>query len=83
MNEEIMNNEVIEETIEEVTKANPVRGLKIAAVVGATVLVGVGAYKLGKRIYTKIKARRAEKKSNDIENVDYVDVVETSSEDAE
>lgn len=83
MNEEIMNNEVIEETIGDVATATPVKGLKIAAVVGAAALVGVGAYKLGKHLYAKIKARRAEKKLKDVENVDYTEIVDAGSEDAE
>lgn len=80
--EEIMNNEMVAEEAVEVVTANPVNGFKVAAGVGVAALVGFGAYKLGKLIVAKIKARKG--KLNTVE-AEYADVEsdETDSEYAE
>jgi len=58
---EIMNNEEVVETTEEIVKAGTGKGLKIAAGVGLAVLTGVMAYKyIVKPIAAKIKAKKEE-----------------------
>lgn len=60
MNEEIMVNELIEETADKITTTRSSgKGFKVAAGVGLTVLVGVVAYKyVIKPVVAKIKAQK-------------------------
>lgn len=61
MNEEIMVNELIEETTDKITttSSGKGKGFKVAAGVGLTVLVGVVAYKyVIKPVVAKIKAQK-------------------------
>ncbi len=59
MNEEIMVNELIEETTDKITTTSSGKGFKVAAGVGLTVLVGVVAYKyVIKPVVAKIKAQK-------------------------
>lgn len=78
---EIMVNEEVIETAEEIATSGPSKGFKIAAGVGIAALVGGLAYKfIAKPIVAKIKAKKAEK---EIEaEYDYVDdEVEATDED--
>lgn len=64
-NTEIMNNEVIEVT-EEIAKTGLSKGVKVAAGIGLTVVVGVIAYKyVGKPVIAKIKAKIEQKKASE------------------
>lgn len=64
-NTEIMNNEVIEVT-EEIAKTGLSKGVKVAAGIGLTVVVGVIAYKyVGKPVIAKIKAKIEQKKTSE------------------
>lgn len=63
MNEEIMLNEFIEDTTDEIATASSGKGFKVAAGVGLTVLVGVISYKyVIKPIVTKIKAKKEQQR---------------------
>lgn len=58
---EIMNNEEVIEVTEEIATAGSGKGLKIAAGIGLTVLVGGLAYKyVVKPMWAKIKAKKEE-----------------------
>lgn len=57
---EIVNNEVIE-VAEELVPVTSGNGLKIAGGIGLAAIVGVAAYKGGKLIWAKIKAKKEEK----------------------
>lgn len=56
MENEIMLNEEVMDTEVEVAEANSNRGLMLAAGIGLAVLVGVGIYKIVK----KVKAKKAQ-----------------------
>lgn len=60
---EIMNNEEVIEVTEEIATAGSGKGLKIAAGIGLTVLVGGLAYKyVVKPMWAKIKAKKEDQK---------------------
>lgn len=64
-NTEIMNNEVIEAT-EEIVETGMSKGIKVAAGIGLTVVVGVIAYKyVAKPVIAKIKAEIEQRKAKD------------------
>ena len=85
MMNETMANEVGTEMTGNVAAATSKSGLKTAAKVGGIALIGVGIYKLGKLIATKIKARKNKKHANDkdVECVEEAECVEVDSVDAE
>lgn len=65
MNEEIMLNEFIEDTTDEIATASSGKGFKVAAGVGLTVLVGVISYKyVIKPVIAKIKAKKEQQRIN-------------------
>lgn len=71
---EIMNNEEVIEATEEIATAGSGDGLKIAAGIGLTVLVGGIAYKyIVKPIWTKIKAKKEEQKISVEDNDEFED----------
>lgn len=77
-NEILVNDEVIEET-EEIAKRNSGTGLKKAAGIGLTLLVGGIAYKFAiKPIAAKIKAKRASRKIEVKDNNDNVVPIDIS-----
>lgn len=86
-----MENEIMEmvneEVVTDVTEVVPTesgKGWKVAAGVGLTILAGVVAFKIGKKIVAKIKAKKEE--AGMIENVEYTEVDQTkvdSEEEAE
>lgn len=59
MDEIIINEEIMEEEVQETSKSG--NGWLIAAGVAAVAAVGYGAYRAGKAIIGKIKAKRAER----------------------
>lgn len=64
-NTEIMNNEVIEAT-EEIVETGMSKGVKVAAGIGLTVVVGVIAYKyVAKPVIAKIRAEIEQRKAKD------------------
>ena len=58
MENEIMNTEEVMDEAVEVAEETSGKGWKIAAGVGLAVLIGVGCYKLGRKIAMKIKAKK-------------------------
>lgn len=61
-NNEILTNEEVMETTEEIVNASSGKGFKVAAGIGLAVLAGVVAYKyIGKPLLAKIKAKKEEK----------------------
>ena len=56
-NNELMVNEEVVETVEEAVLDSG-KGWKMVAGVGLAVLVGVGVYKIGKKIAANIKAKK-------------------------
>lgn len=62
-NNEIMNNEVVEATEEVIENAGLSKGVKIAAGIGLSVVVGVVVYKyVAKPVIANIKAQIEQKK---------------------
>ena len=60
-NNEILTNEEVMETTEEIVNASSGKGFKVAAGIGLAVLAGVVAYKyIGKPLLAKIKAKKEE-----------------------
>lgn len=58
MENEIMTNEEVLETVENVAEDNTVSGWAIAAVIGAAALVGIGIYKGAKKVIGIVKAKK-------------------------
>lgn len=76
---EIMNNEEVIETTEEIVNASSGKGFKVAAGVGLTVFGGVVAYKyVVKPIMAKIKARKEQQEEDKV--ADIAEFRETKSE---
>lgn len=76
---EIMNNEEVIETTEEIVNASSGKGFKVAAGVGLTVVGGVAAYKyVVKPIMAKIKARKEQQEEDKV--ADITEFRETESE---
>lgn len=81
MENEIMNNEeIMETTTEEIAKAGSGKGLAIAAGIGLVALVGAVAYKFGRPMIAKIKAKKEQKGVVDAEVVAEEDVDDDSKE---
>ena len=81
-NNEILTNEEVMETTEEIVNASSGKGLKVAAGIGLAVLAGVVAYKyIGKPLLAKIKAKKEE--TQEITDVEFneSDVKDEDSED--
>lgn len=79
-NTAIMNNEVME-TTEEIIETGMSKGLKVAAGIGLTVIVGVIAYKyVAKPVIAKIKAEINQKKMVAAEAEMYVGESDVSEE---
>lgn len=82
-NLEIMNNEEVVETTEEIVKTDFGKGFKVVALVGLTVLVGVAAYKyVVKPTVARIIAKKNQQTipvvvDNDIEEDETKEVDET------
>lgn len=58
-NNEILTNEEVMETTEEIVNASSGKGFKVAAGIGLAVLAGVVAYKyIGKPLLAKLKAKK-------------------------
>ena len=63
MNEEIMLNEFIEDTTDEIATASSGKGFKVAGIVALAVLGGVGAYRyIVKPMVAKIKAKKEQQR---------------------
>ena len=81
-NNEILTNEEVMETTEEIGNASSGKGVKVAAGIGLAVLAGVVAYKyIGKPLLAKLKAKKEEKQ--EIADVEFneSDVKDEDSED--
>ena len=81
-NNEILTNEEVMETTEEIVNASSGKCFKVAAGIDLAVLAGVVAYKyIGKPLLAKIKAKKEEKQ--EIADVEFneSDVKEEDSED--
>ena len=81
-NNEILTNEEVMETTEEIVNAGSGKGFKVAAGIGLAVLAGVVAYKyIGKPLLAKIKAKKEE--TQEITDVEFneSDVKDEDSED--
>ena len=81
-NNEILTNEEVMETTEEIVNASSGKGFKVAAGIGLAVLAGVVAYKyIGKPLLAKIKAKKEE--TQEITDVEFneSDVTDEDSED--
>lgn len=61
MENEIMVNEEVMNEVAEVVEDTASNGWKIAAGIGIAAVVGVVAYKVGKKIYAKVKAAKEAK----------------------
>lgn len=80
-NEIMVNEEVIENTTEEIAEATSGKGWLIAAGIGVAALVGVGIYKIAKKVKANIKAKKEEEAM--IEDVEYTEIeTEDCSEEA-
>lgn len=80
-NTKIMDNEVIEVTEEVVENAGMSKGIKIAAGIGLSVIVGVVVYKyVAKPVIANIKAQINQKKMATAEQEMYVDESDSVSE---
>lgn len=67
-NNEILTNEEVMETTEEIVNASSGKGFKVAAGIGLAVLAGVVAYKyIGKPLLAKIKAQKEKQEITDVE----------------
>ena len=75
---EIMVNEDVIETTEEIATASSGNGIKKAVGTGLTLLVGFVAYKyVIKPVVTKIKAKKEQQKiDKDFDDVEYTDIDE-------
>lgn len=82
-NNEIMNEnyEVTETNDEEIVETSSCNGLKVAGGICLLAAAGFGAYKLGKRIVAKIKAKREQKRIESEEPV--YELVEDDDENVE
>ena len=81
-NNEILTNEEVMETTEEIVNASSGKDFKVAAGIGLAVLAGVVAYKyIGKPLLAKIKAKKEE--TQEITDVEFneSDVKDEDSED--
>jgi hypothetical protein len=81
-NNEILTNEEVMKTTEEIVNASSGKGFKVAAGIGLAVLSGVVAYKyIGKPLLAKIKAKKEE--TQEITDVEFneSDVKDEDSED--
>ena len=81
-NNEILTNEEVMVTTEEIVNASSGKGFKVAAGIGLAVLAGVVAYKyIGKPLLAKIKAKKEE--TQEITDVEFneSDVKDEDSED--
>lgn len=80
-NTKIMDNEVIEATEEVIENTGMSKGIKIAAGIGLSVLVGVVVYKyVAKPVIANIKAQIHQKKMAESEQEMYVDESDGISE---
>lgn len=80
-NTKIMNNEVIEATEEVIENTGMSKGMKIAAGIGLSVVVGVVVYKyVAKPVIANIKAQINQKKMATAEQEMYVDESDGSDE---
>lgn len=80
-NTKIMNNEVIEATEEVIENTGMSKGMKIAAGIGLSVVVGVVVYKyVAKPVIANIKAKIEQKKMATTEQKIYVDESDGSDE---
>lgn len=76
---EIMNNEEVIETTEEIVNASSGKGFKVAAGISLTAVVGVAAYRyVVKPIMAKIKARKEQQEEDKVADID--EFRETESE---
>lgn len=73
-NKEIMVNDEVIENAEEITAGKSHKGLLVAAGIGAAVLVGVGIYKIVKKVRANAKAKKGDPEL--IECDDYTEVEE-------
>ena len=82
---EIMNNEEIIETTEEIVEAGSGKGIKIAAGIGLAALGGLIAYKyIGKPVIAKIKAKREQHKEKKevLDNENVIEIIPTEEEES-
>lgn len=71
MNEEIITNEEVIETTEEIVKAGSGKGLKVAVGAGLAILIGINVYKyVAKPLTAKIKAKKEQSKIIDTVEVE-------------
>ena len=71
MNEQIITNEEVIETTEEIVKAGSGKGLKVAVGVGLAILIGINVYKyVAKPLAAKIKAKKEQSKIIDTAEVE-------------
>ena len=79
-NNEILTNEEVMETTEEIVNASSGKGFKVAAGIGLAVLAGAYKY-IGKPLLAKLKAKKEEKQ--EIADVEFneSDVKDEDSED--
>ena len=81
-NTEIMNNEVVETTEEVIENTSLSKGVKIAAGVGLSVVVGVIVYKyVAKPVIANIKAQIEQKKMAAEENTVILEESDVATED--
>lgn len=79
-NEIMVNEEVVENTVEEIAEGTSGKGWLVAAGIGVVVLVGVGIYKITKKVKANIAAKKEEAAM--VECEDYEEVTEEVSEEA-
>lgn len=71
MNEQIITNEEVIETTEEIVKAGSGKGLKVAVGAGLAILIGINVYKyVAKPLAAKIKAKKEQSKIIDTTEVE-------------
>lgn len=71
-NKEFMVNEEVIENAEEIAAGKSKKGLMVAAGIGVALLVGIGVYKIVKKVRANIKAKDNEGRV--IEGVEYTEV---------
>lgn len=77
MNEEIMLNEFIEDTTDEIATVSSGKGFKVAGIVALAVLGGVGAYRyIVKPMVAKIKTKKEEQQRINAEIDNFVEIEE-------